>query len=622
MAPTDVQKQLGKWLGFDEAEIANFIERAAARDKTGRGWDNLFPNGDAITLPLLADGEVPQSLDERLNALIERYNATATEDKKVARIDEDPKKLQRGKNNKFLKAIDEAEAWLLRHDLEMEWDKQKRQKENPEQQPETTTQTAIAFSELQNRTPISVDGIDPNCLRLVVSRDPIDIAGMSTNRRWRSCMSKDDGINYHYVPKEIKAGSLVTYLVHEEDVELKYPLMRVLLKPFHNDKGETILVPNHVYAGDVKGNNALKAALLHTVRQFVGEHNKGKTGIFQMDNSVYADRQETTLNLGTETLSGNTLALAIADAIPKKITEYVTEIETHPHLANQYIQKLKQLYAEPEIAAIAYLRNLRDMNMGQQLPKPSDVMSALQDEWVLHILECDKIFAFLYTKGAAGWNAFMKEHYPDTSYLNLTNHREIGDVGLSALAQSETVTDLSLWGCSNIGDMGAVMLSTNDNITGLDLGYCKNIGNVGALAIAKNTTLVNLELHQLIIAEDVEKMLVEGLKNNKNLLRYAGRSSDQLSSHLADNRQKATEYGTILAGIVDFKTITPEDKQNIASRANAILEVAGEMEDLSPDQQSRITSHIRQIRSELQTSASDRKLSDLRSGITPPPAAF
>lgn len=370
--PTDAQKQLGKWLGFSDAEIANFVERAATRDKTGKGWNNLFTTGNTVTLPLLADGEVPQSLDERLNALIEHYNATAMADKNVARIDEDPKKLRRGKNNisitKFLNSIDEAEAWLLRHDLEMEWDKLERQKRNPEQTEEATTQTAIAFSELQNKKPTSVDGIDPDCLRVVVSREPIDIAGMSTNRRWRSCMSKDKGKNYRFVPREIEAGSLVAYLVHEEDVQLQYPLMRVLLKPFHNDKGETILVPNRVYPREISGNAATEAALLHTVQEFARDQNYAKTGSFTMDKKVYTDGQETTLNLREVTPDIDSLSHAIAGAISGKITEYITEIEAEPNLANQYIQKLNRLYADPQFYAIAYLRNLRDMNMNQPLP--------------------------------------------------------------------------------------------------------------------------------------------------------------------------------------------------------------------------------------------------------------
>lgn len=88
--------------------------------------------------------------------------------------------------------------------------------------------------------------------KVVISRHPYDIAGMSTDRSWRSCMTyafkginyPDQeviaGINVRYVQNDIEKGSIVAYLVSPEDVlpngkiALKRPLSRILMKPHKN----------------------------------------------------------------------------------------------------------------------------------------------------------------------------------------------------------------------------------------------------------------------------------------------------------------------------------------------------------------------------------------------------
>lgn len=91
---------------------------------------------------------------------------------------------------------------------------------------------------------------------VVISRHPYDIAGMSTDRNWTSCMnmgtkginfksqdSKSRGQNAWAVKGDIYQGSIVAYLTSEDDVKsassgqkaaLKRPLSRILLKPFEN----------------------------------------------------------------------------------------------------------------------------------------------------------------------------------------------------------------------------------------------------------------------------------------------------------------------------------------------------------------------------------------------------
>ena len=71
-------------------------------------------------------------------------------------------------------------------------------------------------------------------MTVVISRHPYDIAGMSTDRGWRSCMELNDGQFKRYVLQDIKEGSLVAYLIDKEDTNINKPISRLLIKPFIN----------------------------------------------------------------------------------------------------------------------------------------------------------------------------------------------------------------------------------------------------------------------------------------------------------------------------------------------------------------------------------------------------
>lgn len=97
--------------------------------------------------------------------------------------------------------------------------------------------------------------------RVVISRHPYDIAGMSTDRNWTSCMNLgyagvvysdkpkvERGINAHYIRNDITAGSIVAYLVPSTDrtpngkIEIKRPLSRILMKPHQNNENQNDIV--------------------------------------------------------------------------------------------------------------------------------------------------------------------------------------------------------------------------------------------------------------------------------------------------------------------------------------------------------------------------------------------
>jgi len=113
-----------------------------------------------------------------------------------------------------------------------------------------------------------------NSYKVVISRHPYDIAGMSTDRNWRSCMTLDvpnvvyseperrntEGINKRYVSQDISEGSIVAYLVSNNDVtkggkvEIRRPLARILMKPHYNknNKNDIAYSIGRIYGAGIK----------------------------------------------------------------------------------------------------------------------------------------------------------------------------------------------------------------------------------------------------------------------------------------------------------------------------------------------------------------------------------
>lgn len=81
---------------------------------------------------------------------------------------------------------------------------------------------------------------------VVISRHPYDILGMSFDRGWTSCMDVREGMNRSYLQGEIDGGSLVAYLVKDDDKNINRPIARILLRP-HVNAVHHILVPGPVY---------------------------------------------------------------------------------------------------------------------------------------------------------------------------------------------------------------------------------------------------------------------------------------------------------------------------------------------------------------------------------------
>ena len=132
-------------------------------------------------------------------------------------------------------------------------------------------------------------------LLVVISRHPYDIAGMSTDRGWTSCMNLEDGAYRNYVINDVEESSLVAYLIEESDKNINNPIARVLIKPFTNamNKKSFILVINDkVYGSD-------KPGFRETVEKWIEEVNQGRdAGIYCVSPKTYQDSGVTSVKIG------------------------------------------------------------------------------------------------------------------------------------------------------------------------------------------------------------------------------------------------------------------------------------------------------------------------------------
>lgn len=120
---------------------------------------------------------------------------------------------------------------------------------------------------------------------VVISRDPIDIATLSTNRAWSSssCLRLDydrsgsGGGNGHYIANMVKYGAIVVYGVKCGDENINAPVARTTLLPFINTKDEDDIVllpsqrPGQMYGEPFPG-------YYTTLYNFLDQVNAGNKG--------------------------------------------------------------------------------------------------------------------------------------------------------------------------------------------------------------------------------------------------------------------------------------------------------------------------------------------------------
>ena len=195
-------------------------------------------------------------------------------------------------------------------------------------------------------------------LGVVISRHPHDVAGMSTDRGWRSCMKMgktgnkkdyDAGQYSHYLKHDVKQGTHVAYLVHEHDKEAKQPLARIALKPFQSeDKKDTILRPEDRTYG------TSDHAFGHTVKKWAETNFPAKEGnIYRKNTKLYDDDNKGTV-ASTNTLLKSKSYMDRADAfsnsdithehITQGLNDPIEEVRraavSHPNATKEHLSKV------------------------------------------------------------------------------------------------------------------------------------------------------------------------------------------------------------------------------------------------------------------------------------------
>jgi len=86
--------------------------------------------------------------------------------------------------------------------------------------------------------------------KIVISRNPYDIAFMSTRRGWTSCMDLEVKLNKK---KEMKyyvdRGAIIAYLVKEDDLEIRNPIARIMINPYFNASEEIVYMVSKMMYG-------------------------------------------------------------------------------------------------------------------------------------------------------------------------------------------------------------------------------------------------------------------------------------------------------------------------------------------------------------------------------------
>jgi hypothetical protein len=127
-------------------------------------------------------------------------------------------------------------------------------------------------------------------MKVVISRHPYDVLGMSTDRRWNSCMNftMKYGDFATAIFADVKIGTLVAYVINKEDTNINDPINRLLIKPYHNsDKTKTLLATDNKVYYNTKDKEVL--GFRETVDKWLDSKQGEIDGRYDLDDSLYND---------------------------------------------------------------------------------------------------------------------------------------------------------------------------------------------------------------------------------------------------------------------------------------------------------------------------------------------
>lgn len=118
-------------------------------------------------------------------------------------------------------------------------------------------------------------------LVIVISQNPHDIAKMSTDRGWKSCLALDKEEGSEAVRElvfcEAEEGGFIAYVIYSNDPQIKKPLSRILIRRFESLDGESVaMAETRMYGAQIP-------EFLNFVEEWIHEkQGKIRPAFFQM----------------------------------------------------------------------------------------------------------------------------------------------------------------------------------------------------------------------------------------------------------------------------------------------------------------------------------------------------
>jgi len=152
------------------------------------------------------------------------------------------------------------------------------------------------FDLMKDKTSKILNASDDD-LMIVISRHPYDIAGMSTDRDWKSCTELDKKTGKiktshgENIEKYIKNNALIAYLIKSDDKNINAPIGRIIIYPYTNTKDEK----NQVLVLADEGYGKTTDNMRKIIQKWLDQKQGKKFGSFKAN--FYTDRNQKEINL-------------------------------------------------------------------------------------------------------------------------------------------------------------------------------------------------------------------------------------------------------------------------------------------------------------------------------------
>ncbi len=114
--------------------------------------------------------------------------------------------------------------------------------------------------------------------------------------------SEDSGSNAHYLISDVKEGSLIAYLIRENDLNVEDPIANWNIKPFVNKKNKSDII----LVSDARGYGNPTNTFKETIDEVLEIYNKEKgQGVFCINPNIYDDGRSKVVRLSEEVIKAN-----------------------------------------------------------------------------------------------------------------------------------------------------------------------------------------------------------------------------------------------------------------------------------------------------------------------------